>query len=81
MDHQPLALERDAGTSALVLRVDLLVDQVHARDRQQLGLELVAEDQRGLVALDAGEGPAAQGAVDMDMAGGRELGPGADRWR
>ena len=37
-------------------------------DRQQLGLELVAEDQRGLVALDAGEGPAAQRAVDVDVA-------------
>ena len=31
VDHQPLALERDAGTSPLMLRVDLLADQVHAR--------------------------------------------------
>ena len=79
LNHQPLALELDAGTSALVLLVDLLAHQVHAGDRQQLGLELVAEDQRGLVALDAGEGAAAQGAIDVDVAGGGELGAGADR--
>ena len=71
--------QRDAGAPALVLRVDLLADQVDAGDRQQLGLELVAEDHGGLVALDAGEGAAAQGAVDVDVADGGELGPGADR--
>ena len=37
-----------------------VADQVHARDRQELGLELVAEDQGLLVALDPGEGAAAQ---------------------
>src|SRR3954451_24418206 len=78
-DHQPLVLELDAGTSTLVLRVDLLRHQVHPGDRQELGLELVAEDQGGLVTFDAGKGPAPQGAVDVDVARGRELGPDADR--
>ena len=67
--------ELDAGTSALVLGVDLLRHQVDAGDRQELGLELVAEDHGGLVALDAGEGPAAQGAVDVDVAGRRRARP------
>ena len=47
---------RASGTSALVLGVDLLRHQVDPGDRQELGLELVAEDHGGLVALDAGEG-------------------------
>src|SRR3712207_2205584 len=63
VDHQTLVLERHAGAPAQVARVDLLADQVHARDRQELGLELVAEDQGLLVALDPGEGTAAQDAV------------------
>ena len=60
-------------------RVDLLVDHVDARDRDQLGLEAVAEDARALIAVDAGVRPPAQMAVDVDVAVGEHLAAGTDR--
>src|SRR3546814_15940804 len=50
-----------------------------ARNRNQLRLELAAEDARRRIARDAGERPAAQGAVDVDVAVGEELRPRTDR--
>ena len=76
---KPLALEPHADAPAEELRVDLLAHEVDPRDREQLGVELVAEDHGALVALDAGERAAAQRPVDVDVAAGRDLGPVADR--
>ena len=60
-------------------RIDLLVDHVDAGDRDQLGLEAVAEDARARIAVDAGVRPAAQMAVDVDVAVGEHFATGTDR--
>jgi hypothetical protein len=58
---------------------EILAGPVRAGDREQLRLHAVAEDPRARVALGAGQGPAAQRAVDMDVADRHDLGARADR--
>ena len=60
-------------------RVDVFRGLVKAVDREQLGLDLLAKDPRGGVAVDAGHRAAAQRAVDVDRAAGDDLRAGADR--
>src|SRR5258708_8582478 len=62
-----------------MLRRNRVADDVAAGDRHELGLEAVREDARAGVAGGAGDGAAAQRAVDMDVAVGDELGAGAHR--
>src|SRR5260363_243149 len=59
--------------------IDLLCGLVVAIDRDQLGLDLLAVDARGGIAVDAGHRAAAQRAVDVDGAAGDDLGAGRHR--
>src|SRR5690606_22320085 len=57
---------------------DIVQHLVVAGNGHQLGVEFAAEDPRVGVALGAGQGAAAQGAIDMDRAVGNDLGAGTD---
>src|SRR6185312_13182573 len=54
--------------------VKLFGSSVEAVDGEQLGLDLLAIDARGRIAVDAGHGAAAQRAVDVNGATGDDLG-------
>src|SRR5262249_27411967 len=56
--------------------VELFRSSVEAIDGEQLGLDLLAVDARGRIAVDAGHGPATQRAVDVNGAAGDDLGAG-----
>src|SRR6185437_1597200 len=59
--------------------VELFGSPVEAVDGQELGLDLLAIDARGRIAVDAGHGATTQRAVDVDGAAGDDLGAGSDR--
>lgn len=62
-----------------MLGIDRVADEIAAGDRHQLGLEAAREDARRAVAGGAGDGAAAQCAVDVDVAVGDQLGAGTHR--
>jgi hypothetical protein len=63
---------------AAQFRRDIVQHLVVPGHGDQFGVELAAEDARLFVALRAGQGAAAQGAVDVDGAVGDDFGAGAD---
>src|SRR3984893_445766 len=76
-DRQPVVDQRHLRRVIAMLRRNRLGDEIAAGDRHQLRGEALGEDAGVLVAGGAGDGSAAQGAVDMDVAVGDELGAGA----
>src|SRR5436305_7097200 len=76
-DDHALLLKHDLHALAEMRRRDILVDEIAAGDAYQLGLEPADEDARRGVARRAGDGAAAQRAVDVDLAVGNDLGAGA----
>src|SRR5882672_10797131 len=76
--HQDFAVEPSLNETPAQGGVEVLRRAVEAVDRQQLRLDLAAEDARLPVARHAGHGAAPQGAVDVDRAAGDDLGAGAD---
>src|SRR6516225_5977812 len=78
-DRQPLLDERDLHRETLLVRRELLADQIATGDADQLGLEPAAEDSRLDITAGTGERPAAQRAVDVDIAVGDDLCARADR--
>src|ERR1700730_16325606 len=73
--------ERDLDCRTVLFRRQLLADKIPAGDADQLGFEPRAEDSRLDVAAGAGQSPAAQHAINMNVAVGNELGAWADRGR
>src|SRR5690348_9927562 len=71
------AVEECLNASAAQRRIDGIAELVETRDRNQLRFEPLAKNARGAVPMDAGERPAAQCAVNMDVAVCDELGAGA----
>src|SRR5690606_35921489 len=61
------------------LRGNRLEDAEHTRDRNQLGVELLAEHACARIASRASQGTPAQGAVDMHAAIGHHFGAGSYR--
>src|SRR6185437_6408636 len=59
--------------------VELFRGPVKAVDGEQLGLDLLAIDARGRIAVDTGHGAATQRAVDVNGAAGDDLGAGRNR--
>src|SRR5579864_348986 len=76
---QPVVNQRDLHRRAAVFGRELIADQVMPGDADQFGLESRAEDARRLIAACPRQRPAAQGAIDVDVAVGDQLGAGADR--
>ena len=58
---------------------DLIADEIMSGDADELGFEPAAKDSRLDIAARAGESPAAQRRVHMDVAVGDDFGAGADR--
>src|SRR6516164_6728257 len=78
-DGQPLIDERDLHRETLLFRGELLADEIATGNADELGLEPAAEDSRIDVAAGAGQGAATERAINMDIAVGDDLRPGADR--
>src|SRR5439155_15727975 len=72
-DGQPVLNQRDLNRESALLRRQLFADQIMPGDADQFGLQPRAEDPRRDIAAGAGQGPAAQGAVDVDIAVGDQL--------
>src|SRR5438876_5160607 len=72
--------ERDLRRLLVIFRRDRFADEIAPGDADQLGLEAMREDARVDIARGAGDGAAAQGPIDVDMAVGYHLGAGA-HWR
>src|SRR3954453_10951482 len=67
--HAQIAIvEIDLDLFLVHVPVEILADPVEAGNRHQFGLQAVAENACRGVAGDAGQGPSAQGVVDMDVA-------------
>ena len=73
-----VVLEKRLDAASRGRRVQVVAGAVEPGDGDELGLEALAEDARRAVAVDAGERPAAQRPIDVDVAVGDELGAGAD---
>src|SRR5437764_7010072 len=71
--------ERDLRRLLVIFRSDRFADEIAPGDADQLGLETMREDARVDIARGAGDGAAAQGPIDVDMAVGDPLGAGAHR--
>src|SRR5262249_11190576 len=78
-EAQPLVAEE--GLHALLPdgRAEIVARPVEAGDGDELRFQALTEDARRLVAVDAGQRPAAQAAIDMDATLGDELGARGDR--
>src|SRR5688500_17711961 len=79
LDAQRLVAEERLHAPLSDIRVEIVARPVEAGDGDELRLQTLAEDAGRLVAIDPGQRPAAQGAIDMDAALGDELGARADR--
>jgi hypothetical protein len=79
LDVQLAVLQKHLHPLLARRRRDVVAGLVEAGDRDQFRFEILAEDARLGVAVDASEHPATHPAVDMDIAPSDELGPGAYR--
>src|SRR5262245_29330490 len=78
-DEHHVAFEPGLDRLAAQFRFDVVSRAVEAADREQLGLDLAAEDASAFIAVGACEGAAAQRAVGVDRAAGDHFRAGGDR--
>ena len=73
------ALEQEANALLADIGAEVLAGAVEPGDGEKFGVQVLAEDARGLVAVHPGKSPAAQCAVDMDVADRDQFGARPDR--
>src|SRR6185437_2293778 len=78
LDAQRSVVEERLNPPAAQRRIDSLAGLVETGNRNQLRVERFTEDACCIIAVDAGERPPAQRAVNMDVAARDELGAGTD---
>src|SRR5579883_1345058 len=79
-DYHMLVIEHDLCRPAQMFRRDLVADEIAAGNADELGFQALDEDARRAVAGGAGDRPPAQGAVNMNVPVGDDLGAGAHRF-